>query len=172
MAQRAGIGRAPFHVAGRLVRAWRVILIAAGVASASVQQAVQAAGLPLPVPRVTLYPGDAIRSDHLVDRVFNSRVSASGAVYRARDGLIGKVARRTLLPGEPIPVNAVRDPFLVVQGRTVQIVFQDGGLTITGYAVALQSGGKGDLVSVRNVDSGIIVKGAVLAEGTVRVGDP
>lgn len=147
-------------------------LIAVCLAIACAPQTVEAAGVPLPVPRVTLYPGDAIQPDHLAERIFNSRISASGAVYRGRDDLIGKVARRTLLPGEPIPVNAVRDPFLVVQGRTVQIMFQDGGLTITGYGVALQSGGKGEFVSVRNVDSGIIVKGAVLAEGIVRVGDP
>lgn len=167
----AGKWRAPGHTAGKLARTCRIGLIAAGLVFATVQQA-SAAGPPLPVPRITIYPGDAIRADHLVDRVFHSRVSASGAVHRARDGLVGKVARRTLLPGEPIPVNAVRDPFLVLQGRTVQIVFQEGGLTITGYAVALQSGGMGEVVSVRNVDSGIIVKGAVLADGTVHVGDP
>ncbi len=131
-----------------------------------------AAGLPLPVPRITLYPGDAILADHLVDRVFHSRLPARVAVHQVRDGLVGKVARRTLLPGKPIPVNAVRDPFLVVQGRNVQIVFQDGGLTITGYAVALQSGGEGDIVSLRNIDSGVMLKGAVLADGTVRLGDP
>jgi len=133
---------------------------------------VLAAGLPLPVPRITLYPGDAIQADHLVDRMFHSRLPARVAVHQVRDGLVGKVARRTLLPGKPIPVNAVRDPFLVVQGRNVQIVFQDGGLTITGYAVALQSGGEGDIVSLRNIDSGVILKGAVLADGTVRLGDP
>ena len=131
-----------------------------------------AAGLPLPVPRVTLYPGDAIRADHLVERMFNSRLPARNAVHQGRDGLVGKVARRTLLPGQPIPVNAVRDPFLVVQGRNVQIVFQGAGLIITAYAVALQSGAEGDVVSLRNIDSGAVIKGAVLADGTVRLGDP
>lgn len=130
------------------------------------------AGLLLPVPRVTLYPGDSIRPDHLVERAFHPRLPARNAVHQARDGLIGKVARRTLLPGQPIPINAVQDPDLVVQGRIVQIVFQEGGLTITGYAVALQSGGSGDVVSLRNVDSGTIVKGAVRPDGTVRVGSP
>lgn len=133
---------------------------------------VAAAGLPLPVPRITLYPGDAIRSDHLVDRVFNARIERRSAVYRTRADVIGKVARRTLLPGRPIPVNAVREPYLVVQGRTVQIVFQEGPLIITGYAVALQSGGKGDVVRVRNVDSSAVVKGTIAPDGTVRVSAP
>lgn len=133
---------------------------------------VLAAGLPLPVPRITLYPGDPIRAEHLVERMFHSRLPARSAVHQGRDSLVGKVARRTLLPGQPIPVNAVRDPFLVVQGRNVQIVFQEAGLIITGYAVALQSGGEGDVISLRNVDSGVVIKGAVLADGSIRLGDP
>jgi len=133
---------------------------------------VWAAGTLLPVPRITLYPGDAIRADHLVDRVFRSNAMQRQGYHRAREDLIGKVARRTLLPNRPIPINAVRDPHLVVQGTVVQIVFREGPLTITGHAVALQSGGNGDVVSVRNVDSGIIVKGVIQDDGTVEVGSP
>jgi|SRR5690606_11171427 flagella basal body P-ring formation protein FlgA len=129
-----------------------------------------AAGHQLPVPRITLYPGELIRSDHLIDRLFNARGLSHSAFYRSRDDIIGKVARRTLLPGQPIPVNALRDPYLVVQGRTVQIVYRDGALTITGYAVALESGSEGAVIRVRNIDSGAIVKGIVESDGSVRVG--
>ncbi len=131
---------------------------------------VDAASIPLPVPKVTLYPGDFIRADHLVERTFNVRLTKDSPVHRKQDALIGKVVRRTLLPGKPIPINAVREPHLVIQGYTVQIVFQDGPLVITGYAVALQSGGSGDVVRVRNVDSGVIVSGAVQPDGAVRIG--
>ena len=160
-----------------MARGWTVPthwigLVVAGLALLGAFGPARAAGGPLPVPRVTLYPGDAIRSDHLVDRVFNARTERRSAVYRSREDIIGKVARRTLLPGRPIPVNAVREPFLVVQGRTVQIVFREGPLTITGYAVALQSGGNGDVVRVRNVDSGTVVKGTIAPDGTVRVSAP
>ena len=148
------------------------IAIAIATLCAAPNPALSAGGLPLPVPRITIYPGDAIRSDHLAERLFHPRLQARIAVHQARDNLIGKVARRTLLPGQPIPINAVREPFLVVQGRNVQIVFQEGALTITGYAVALQSGSSGDIVSVRNVDSGTIVKGAIQPDGTVEVGLP
>ena len=144
-------------------------VVAAIVVLSAVSCPAIAASVLLPVPRITLYPGDSIRSDHLVERTFYEPSTRRSAVYRTQDQLIGKVVRRTLLPGKPIPVNAVRDPYLVVQGHTVQIVFQDGPLVITGYAVAIQSGGKGDIVRVRNVDSGVIVDGAVQPDGTVRV---
>lgn len=148
------------------------MIAAAGLVALILVGPVHAAGLPLPVPRITLYPGDSIRSDHLVDQVFNARTRWRSAVYRSREDVIGKIARRTLLPGRPIPVNAVREPYLVVQSRTVQIVFREGPLTITSYAVALQSGGNGDVVRVRNVDSGAIIKGTIEPDGTVRVGAP
>ena len=41
-------------------------------------------------------------------------------ILEAREALIGKVARRTLLPGQPIPVSAIRDPYLVTQGKTAR----------------------------------------------------
>jgi flagella basal body P-ring formation protein FlgA len=112
----------------------------------------QAADLELPVPRVTLYPGDTIGE--------------------ARESVIGKVARRTLLPGQPIPLNGVRDPYLVMQGKTALVVFEEGGLTITANAMALQNGGVGDLVTLRNVDSGTVIKGTVAPDGTVRLAGP
>ena len=52
------------------------------------------------------------------------------------------------------------------------VVFETSGLTITTNAMALQNGGIGDVVTLRNVDSGTIIKGTVAADGTVRLGTP
>jgi flagellar basal body P-ring formation protein FlgA len=132
----------------------------------------RAADLELPVPRVTLYPGDAIGEDHLTERAFIAHTVARSTIHETRESLMGKVARRTLLPGQPIPLNAVRDPYLVTQGKNATVVFEDGGLTITASAMALQNGGVGDLVSLRNLDSGTVIKGTVAPDGTVRLAGP
>ena len=58
-----------------------------------------------PVPAVTIYPGDVIREDQLADQDFPDAV-ASGAFASNRTMLVGKVARRTLLPGRAIPANS------------------------------------------------------------------
>jgi flagella basal body P-ring formation protein FlgA len=137
--------------------------------------AVQPAGaaeLQLPVPRVTLYPGDVIADDQLVERAFIAHTVLRSTVHEAREPLIGKVARRTLLQGQPIPVNGIRDPYVVTQGKSALVVFEVGGLTITANAMALQNGGIGDVVSLRNVDSGTIIKGTVAPDGTVRLAGP
>jgi flagella basal body P-ring formation protein FlgA len=130
----------------------------------------QAAELQLPVPAVTIYPGDVIEGEQLSNRAFIAHTVARSTVYDTRDAIIGKVARRTLLPGQPIPVNALRDAYLVVQGKTALVIFEAGGLTITLQATALQNGGAGDTVSLRNNDSGTTITGTVAPDGTVRLG--
>jgi flagella basal body P-ring formation protein FlgA len=85
---------------------------------------------------------------------------------------LGKVAKQTLLPGHPIPLNGVREPFVVKQGQAALVVFQSGDLVISSTAVSLQAGGVGELISLRNSDSGITIKGVVQADGSIRVGSP
>jgi flagellar basal body P-ring formation protein FlgA len=131
-----------------------------------------AAGVELPVPTITIYPGDLIGETLLTDRSFELAPSETMPVHKQRNGLVGKIARRTLLPGKPIPLNAVTEADVVRQGKPVTIVFQAGGLTISGQAIALTGGRVGDLLSLRNVDSGTVIKGIVQADGTVRVSGP
>jgi flagella basal body P-ring formation protein FlgA len=139
-----------------------VTLLAAGMP-------VRAAELELPVPRAAIYPGDVIGDDLLYGRAFIAHTVTRSSVFEAREHVVGKVARRTLLPGQPIPISAVRDPYVVTQGKQALVVFRAVGLTITTYAMPLQSGGTGDVVSVRNLDSGAVIKGTVAADGTIRV---
>ena len=135
-------------------------------------QPARAAELELPVPRMMIYPGDVIGDDQLIERAFIAHTVARSTIHEAREALIGKVARRTLLPGQPIPINGVRDPYVVTQGKNALVVLEAGGLTITTNAMALQNGGIGDTVSLRNVDSGTIIKGTVAPDGTVRLAAP
>jgi flagella basal body P-ring formation protein FlgA len=139
--------------------------------SAASARAGDAEDIALPVPTVTIYPGDVIEDDKITDRLFIARTVARGSVIEARNAVIGKVARRTLLPGKPIPNNAMRDVYAIAQGKPALLVFQSGGLTITSTAIALQNGSAGDFISARNADSGIVIKGTVQADGTIRVGE-
>jgi flagella basal body P-ring formation protein FlgA len=124
----------------------------------------------LPVPRLTIYPGEMISDDMLINRAYNINLGRL-AVYDGRQSLVGKVAKRTLLPGQPIMLNAVKDPDVVVQGKAYPVIFQTGGLTIVSVAMPLQNGGIGDLITLRNPDSGQLIKGIVQPDGTISVGD-
>ena len=127
--------------------------------------------LTLPVPAVVIYPGEIIRDNLLVDSALNLPAMVVGRVIDSRAALVGKVARQTLLPGKAIPTIAVNDPKVVLVGTQVRVIFQEGGLIITTYAQALQAGGVGEVIKLRNPESGLVLSGMVQADGTVRVGD-
>ncbi|MGQ7792577.1 flagellar basal body P-ring formation chaperone FlgA [Faunimonas sp. B44] len=148
--------------------AFLAAMLALGWAAASAAPAAAQSRL-LPVPTVTVYPGDVLGPGEVVDRAFRS--SASLQSFAAdRFEVVGKVARRTLVAGQPIPLGALGEPQLVARGASVQVVFREGGLVITAYGSALEPGRAGDVIRVRNLDSGTIINGIVQPDGSVRVG--
>src|SRR5882724_13451560 len=146
-----------------------VALIAAATLGMSLAPARAEDVITIPVPTVTIYPGQVIGDENLTDRTFYQSQVASGYVD-SQDFLVGKVAKRTLLPDHPISANAIGEDDLVKRGTAVQLVFQQPGLTITTYASPLEDGSAGDSIRVRNTDSGTIVVGVIQPDGTVRVG--
>jgi flagellar basal body P-ring formation protein FlgA len=125
----------------------------------------------LPVPITIIYPGEVIKDGSLTDHDFSTdSPSSKFPAVESREAIVGKVARRTLLPGSPIPLNAIGDPKTIANGAKVRIFFEYGGLAITAYGTALQAGSVGEIILVRNLGSGITVSGAVQADGSIRVG--
>ncbi len=122
----------------------------------------------VPSPKAVIYPGDIIDDGMLSD--ISASIDGDGGPYASsRAELIGKMARRTLLPGRPIPARAIDNPRVVRNGADVQIVYVEGGLTIVAVGSAMQDAGVGEIIKVRNNDSGVIVSGEVRPDGTVRV---
>jgi flagella basal body P-ring formation protein FlgA len=123
----------------------------------------------LPVPATTISAGEVIREDALVERGFAPNMPGIEAFFDSKAFVVGRAARRTLLPGQPIPTNAVEDPRVVTRGVPVRVVVEDQGLMIIAYGVPLQSGGVGSLIRVRNVDTGVVVMGVVQPDGSIRI---
>ena len=122
----------------------------------------------IPTPKAVLYPGDVILDEMLAD-VPNAARDGSGPFVNARSLIIGKAARLTLLPGHAIPFSGVSNRKLVSNGAEVKLVFSEGDLFIMTTGSALQDGSIGDIVRVRNDDSGVTVSGAVQPDGSVQV---
>ena len=133
--------------------------------------AAQADDRPAPTPKAIIYPGDMIADDMLEDKPFPLNERNAATQFFSREGLIGKVARRTLLPGEMISLVSVDNPRLVKVGGNVRIIYADQGVQISATGVAQQAGALGDIIRVRNQDSGLFVSGRVQADGSVQVGD-
>lgn len=121
------------------------------------------------VARIMIYPGDTVTAAMIFEKPNGQARPTSNQDWATREQAIGKVARRTLLPHQPIALQALRMPDIVHSGKTVNLVYTADGIVITAQGLALQSGGAGAMVSVQSRDSNIIVRGRVQLEGTVRV---
>ncbi len=124
-----------------------------------------------PTPAVVIYPGDIIRESMLVDVDIRDLVRASGSLVESRAELIGKAARRTLLPGAAIAPTWVESPRAIYNGAQVRVIFREDGLTIVSSAAAMQAGAVGDTIRLRSGDGGATISGVILSDGTVQVGD-
>lgn len=150
---------------------FRIVIISAAILAASVLAAPRAiaegTSASIFVLRHIVYPGDVITEESLVERkLANGAKPAFGGTIA---DIAGKVARRTLVPGQPIPASALRQQEEVVQGRSYSIVYQSGALTISGEAIPMKSGAIGEMVPVRNQETGVVVQALVQAGGKLLV---
>jgi flagellar basal body P-ring formation protein FlgA len=117
------------------------------------------------------------------------RVIAQGEVIKAADvrierrpksdaitieEVLGFAAKRALRPGQVIQAIDVMKPELVARNETVTISFEAPGMVLSVRGQALESGAKGDVISVLNVQSKRTIQATVSGPGrvTVSAGSP
>jgi flagella basal body P-ring formation protein FlgA len=82
---------------------------------------------------------------------------------------LGMEASRPLKADSPLTLNALRTRQLVKQGQEVLVIASSGGIQVRMSGTALKSGSLGDLIQVRNANSGRTIEAEILDSGTVRV---
>lgn len=92
-----------------------------------------------------------------------------GNILASSDELGSLETLRPLKAGVPLTLNSVKARQVVRQGQQVVIQASTGGIEVKMKGTAMKSGSYGDLIPVRNSNSGRIVEAAVLNEGTVAV---
>ena len=122
-----------------------------------------------PVPATTIYPGDLIKEEMIIDRTFAPNIPGAAAFIGERALAVGRIARRTLLPGQMIPINAVEEQKIVTRGSVVKVIIEDGALSIVTFGSSLQSGSPGALIQLRNLDTGVTIRGIIQPDGSVRI---
>jgi flagella basal body P-ring formation protein FlgA len=120
------------------------------------------------IPKQTIYPGEALDAS-MLEVVDVTNPDLRDGYVRSLDEIEGKVTKRTLLPGRVILAAALREQYAVERGSTVRLVFNNGGLTITAAGSPLKDAAVGELIRVRNIDTGVIVSGTVMADSTIHV---
>ncbi len=120
------------------------------------------------VPTHTIYPGEILEASRL-EEVEVTNPNLRGDFAQSISDIEGKVTKRTLLPGHAIYVSGLREPFAVNRGAQVRLVYSTAGLEISALGLPLQNAVVGDVIRVRNIDSGLTVSGTVMDDGSVRV---
>ena len=122
-----------------------------------------------PVPATTIYPGDLIKDELIIERAFAPNIPGAAAFISERPMAVGRIARRTLLPGQMIQINALEEQKIVTRGNVVKVIIEDGALSIVTYGSSLQSGSPGALIQLRNLDTGVTIRGIIQPDGSVRI---
>ena len=114
------------------------------------------------------YPGQLIGSGQ-VKRVAVTNPDFAGDFATDFSQVEGMITKSTLLPERAISVSSLHEPFAVTHGQQVRLIYKSGTLQITALGMPLQDGSVGELIRVRNADSGLTVSGTVLSPGIVQV---
>ena len=120
------------------------------------------------VPTQTVYPGETLTASQL-EEVAVTNPNIAGGYAQSIAEVEGMISKRTLLPGRTIPVASLRPPYAINRGANIRLTFTLGSMTISASGTPLTDASVGDVIKVRNLDSGVIVTGTVLADGTVQV---
>ena len=107
------------------------------------------------------------KHDVKVVAVRSSRLSKD-IVTNIKD-LIGKSPSRMLSPNVPLRRTDIRPPLLVTKGSLVTMVLQSQFMRLTARGRALENGGKGDVVRIRNLKSKKNVEALVVGPGRVTI---
>jgi len=117
------------------------------------------------VPRVALAAGTILTSDMLEERVTSQ--PPGGALMKGVSEAVGLRLVSALQPGNVLTTRNVARAPTVMKGETVTLVAEGDGFSISATARAEEDGFEGDLVSVRNLKSGVLLSGRVAQSGTV-----
>lgn len=140
----------------------------------TVVQRISAAGrvirmIEVPVAVRRIRRGDVIGPDDLEwVRVHDRSVPARAILDESE--LVGLTPRRFLRPGVPVLVSDLRRPILVEKNALITMVVATPAMKLTARGRALESGSKGDVIRVANLQSQTVVTGWITDDGKVVVG--
>ena len=125
----------------------------------------------VPVPRTTLRPGELIGENDMT-WVTVRTASVRDNVVTGLDQLIGRTPRRPLSPEIPVRLTDLMVQDAVNRGTGVTIIFESPTMLLTVSGRALDSGARGEVIRVKNLQSGRTVDATIISPNEVAVFSP
>ena len=124
--------------------------------------------LDVPVPNRVMMPDEIVTEGDIATIEMPLQRVGRFAVRREQD-LLGMQVRRMLTAGRPVPLQSVMPPIIVARGEQVEIVFKQGGLSLSAKGRAMADAHLGEEVRVVNLSSNKTVSAVARSQGLVEV---
>ena len=111
-----------------------------------------------------------ILGEEMVELAIRDVTAVKGGYFTSFDGFSNNRTRRPVGLGAVLSADHVEQVPAIFRGDEVELVVESSGIWVSVRGVAIQDGSIGNRIRVRNRDSGRIVQGTVLNEGTVNLG--
>ncbi|HPF78462.1 MAG TPA: flagellar basal body P-ring formation chaperone FlgA [Alphaproteobacteria bacterium] len=122
--------------------------------------------VPVPVLRSNMQNGDII-GENDIKMINVNQKSLQHDIVLDKEDMIGLTPRRLAYAEKFVLEGMLEKPQLVGRGDKVSITYREGPLVLTAKGKALQSGAKGDIVRVTNINSSRSVDALVVGENLV-----
>jgi len=120
----------------------------------------------VPVLKQSVRAGDIIKEQDIELRDY-AKARARTDTITDMASLVGKSPVRVITGGRPIRAHELEQAAVVKKNDLVKMVFNQGAMQISTSGQAMSDGGKGSVISVRNMASKKIVQATVEDSGTV-----
>ena len=114
----------------------------------------------VPIPKGSLIEPGMVG----IRKVLSSK--ARGALSDLKE-VVGKVAKKDFLPGEVLKERELAPNFVVKKGSPVKVIYEKGPIHIELLGIALEGGAVGNIIRVRNISTGKVLRCKVKESGLV-----
>lgn len=126
--------------------------------------------VPVIVSKKLILRGEQIQKDYLENKVIYMRFVPQDLVVSKKE-LVGATANVNIGPDEPIRASMVSLRPIIHYGDKVRIIYDNNGIKIETYGIALGNGYLGKVLRVQNSQTKKIVVGKVIDDDTVFIGE-
>ncbi len=127
------------------------------------------AHMSVPTLRTRIKHGMVIKEDDIVmDTVASTKVRAN--TVTDLNQIIGKTAKRSISANRSVRMDELESPKILEIGNTVTMKYATPYMQINAVGEALEEGGIGDIIRVRNHDSNKVVRARVISKDEVDAG--
>jgi len=141
------------------------------VAMFIVASPLQAEVISMPVPAHVVQAGQEMSESDFYVKDFEVNDVAKANYATEMNQLARMMSNKVLIPGKPVPLNALAIPPAVRKGKSTVVHFVTDGIDIQGTLMPMTDGSTGELIPARNQSSGVTVNALVLADGSLSVSE-